>query len=694
MTITAELADGTRLEFPDGTDPTVIQSTVRNLIAKGQPQAPQTPKATAGQEVVASVPGAIMRGMRNPLDGAAQYLPWALGAVTGGFGMAPNRVSNALFAESERVGKMNAEAKRGYERAREASGKSGIDVGQLIGEAVSPVYAPLMGAGAALPATTIGRAAYGAGGGGSSAALAPVEGDPAEFGGKKLAQAAGGAAAGAVMAPAAAKLSEVIGPRIDLIANKVKSLAGKQGTVNETTINSVIRSELAREKINFDEIPEAIRASVRRDVQEALNAGRSLSPADALRAADFRAVGTQGLRGQITRDPVQYTREMNIRGVGGVCDPIAQRLAEQRQAFGNVLDNLGANRAIDRVVAGESIISSLQRGDKPREAAVNAAYQAARDSSGRYAPLNHVQFVKQANDALDSMQLGPYLPAQIRSQLNDIATGKLPLDVNVATQLQSVWGAAARGGQPVERNAIGQLLTALRGTDLMPEQSAGGLLPSGGQPAREAFQKAKNLASQRFGLMDDSPALKEVLRGTPNPDTFVARNLLGAQTKQVQATAGLLDAEGKEVARNQIASYLERKAFGANRSGDAPFAIERFNQALDDIGRGKLSAFFGPEEVDQLYTLGRAAAWAGKQPAGSAVNNSNTAAAAFSLMQRLKGASIALPVVKQFADTSFVNRALTQPTGDPLPMLTPSLLNLTTPGVLATGSGLGGLLGR
>ena len=666
MTITAELADGTRLEFPDGTDPTVIQSTVRNLIAKGQPQ--QTPKATAGQEVVASVPGAIMRGMRNPLDGAAQYLPWALGAVTGGFGMAPNRVSNALFAESERVGKMNAEAKRGYERAREASGKSGIDVGQLIGEAVSPVYAPLMGAGAALPATTIGRAVYGAGVGGASAALAPVEGDPAEFGGKKLAQAAGGAAAGAVMAPAAAKLSEVIGPRIDLIANKVRSLAGKQGAINETTINSVIRSELAREKISFDEIPEAIRASVRRDVQEALNAGRSLSPAEALRAADFRAVGTQGLRGQITRDPVQYTREMNIRGVEGVGDPIAQRLAEQRQAFGNVLDNLGANRAADRVVAGESIISSLQRGDKPREAAVNAAYQAARDSSGRYAPLNHVQFVKQANDALDSMQLGPYLPAQIRSQLNDIATGKLPLDVNVATQLQAVWGAAARGGQPVERNAIGQLLTALRGTDLMPEQSAGGLLPSGGQPAREAFQKAKDLASQRFGLMDDSPALKEVLRGTPNPDTFVARN--------------------------QIASYLERKAFGANRSGDAPFAIERFNQALDDIGRGKLSAFFGPEEVDQLYTLGRAAAWAGKQPAGSAVNNSNTAAAAFSLMQRLKGASIAMPVVKQFADTSFVNRALTQPAGDPLPMLTPSLLNLTTPGVLATGSGLGGLLGR
>jgi len=684
MAITAQLADGTRLQFPDGTDPGVIQNTVRNLIQQAAPKEPEKPQATTAQKALASAPGAIMRGMRNPLDGAAQYLPWALGAVTGGFGMAPNRVSDALFAESERVGKMNAQGRAEYDRARAATGREGVDVGQLVGEAVSPVYAPLLMAGPALPATTAGRAAYGAGVGGSSAALAPVEGDPAEFGGRKATQAAGGAVAGAILTPVAAKVAEFVGPKLDIIANKVKSLAGKQGTITESKIDSVIRSELSRERVNFDEIPEAIRASVRRDVKAALDAGRSLSPAEALRAADFRAVGTEGLRGQITRDPVQFTREMNIRGVDGVGDPIAQRMAEQRQAFGRVLSDLGADRATDRVAAGETLIGSLQRGDAPRTAAIDAAYRAARDSSGRYAPMDHVGFVKQANDALDSMQLGPYLPAQIRNQLNDIATGKLPLDVNVATQLQSVWGAAARGGQPVERNAINQLLTALRNTDLAPE----------GQAAREAFQSAKSLAAQRFGLLDASPGLKEAVRWQANPDTFVTRNLLGAKSSEVKATAGLLDPEGLATARQQIAAHLERKAFGSNRSGDAPFAVERFNQTLDDIGRAKLTAFFSPEEVDRLFTLGRAAAWAGKQPAGSAVNNSNTAAAAMSLFQRMKGAGLAVPVVKQMVDQSFVTRAMTQPTGDPLPVLTPSLLQILPAGVLGTGTGFGGLLGR
>ncbi len=38
MAIKAELADGTVLEFPDGTSTNVIQSTVKRLMSQGQPQ--------------------------------------------------------------------------------------------------------------------------------------------------------------------------------------------------------------------------------------------------------------------------------------------------------------------------------------------------------------------------------------------------------------------------------------------------------------------------------------------------------------------------------------------------------------------------------------------------------------------------------------------------------------------------------
>lgn len=47
MAIEAELADGRILEFPDGTDPAVIQSTVKRMIAGGSAPAPAaTPTAS------------------------------------------------------------------------------------------------------------------------------------------------------------------------------------------------------------------------------------------------------------------------------------------------------------------------------------------------------------------------------------------------------------------------------------------------------------------------------------------------------------------------------------------------------------------------------------------------------------------------------------------------------------------------
>ena len=73
-----------------------------------------------------------------------------------------------------------------------------------------------------------------------------------------------------------------------------------------------------------------------------------------------------------------------------------------------------------------------------------------RATSGRYVDLDHVGFVKAANDALDAGQLGITCRA-IRNLLNDVSTGTVPLNVNTAVQIDSVLSAAARGAQPAER---------------------------------------------------------------------------------------------------------------------------------------------------------------------------------------------------------------------------------------------------
>jgi hypothetical protein len=70
MTIQAQLADGRVLEFPDGTDPKVIQATVKRVIAN-----PLAAKSTEALESVESAPmsfGDTFKTMGSGVFGAGK----------------------------------------------------------------------------------------------------------------------------------------------------------------------------------------------------------------------------------------------------------------------------------------------------------------------------------------------------------------------------------------------------------------------------------------------------------------------------------------------------------------------------------------------------------------------------------------------------------------------------------------------
>jgi hypothetical protein len=56
------------------------------------------------------------------------------------------------------------------------------------------------------------------------------------------------------------------------------------------------------------------------------------------------------------------------------------------------------------------------------------------------------------------------------------------------------------------------------------------------------------------------------------------------------------------------------------------FRADSYNNALNSIGERKLAAFFSPEEIAQLRAVGNVSNYMSAQPAGTAVNNSNSGA--------------------------------------------------------------------
>lgn len=82
MTITAELADGRRLEFPDGTDPSVVQATVKKMLA---PKVAPMPEPAFEREARDPASGynageqffaGMGKGMTDVGRGVAQLTPW------------------------------------------------------------------------------------------------------------------------------------------------------------------------------------------------------------------------------------------------------------------------------------------------------------------------------------------------------------------------------------------------------------------------------------------------------------------------------------------------------------------------------------------------------------------------------------------------------------------------------------------
>jgi hypothetical protein len=95
--------------------------------------------------------------------------------------------------------------------------------------------------------------------------------------------------------------------------------------------------------------------------------------------------------------------------------------------------------------------------------------------------------------------------------------------------------------------------------------------------------------------------------------------------------------DAMQAVKEQIAAYLKTKALNGAADEVGNFSQSAYNKALDAVGERKLKLFFSPEEINQLKAIGRVASYEQVQPAGAAVNNSNTTGALGGLLERIAG---------------------------------------------------------
>ena len=498
----------------------------------------------------------------------------------------------------------------------------------------------------------------------TSATGAGVMGGLSREGGGNEMQQAGAALIGGVaggMVPGAANAAVNAGKRL------FNRLTPQQMDVQ-------ISQVLQRAGMDYSQVPERARQSLRAQMQDALRAGQELDPAAVRRLAEFQIIGATPTRGMVTQDPVRITQEMNLAKMGANAgDDGLQGLArvqnQNNTRLINVMNEAGANRG-DAIAAGQRAIGAIQAQDEALAGRVSNLYQQARDTSGRSAALDGAAFTRTANQMLDEGLLGGALPKDVADHMNRIARGEVPFDVNYAEQLKTRIAALQRAtNDGSARMALGMVRRALDETPLMsaPQVNPGnlpavpGTVPPSpaalGQESIDAFNQARQAARQRFGWQESARPIEAALNGA-QPDDFVQKFVIRGTVADASALAK--NAPTAEI-KNALLAHLKEKALGGDADEVGKFSQSAYNKALNQIGDRKLSLFFSPEELNQLRTVGRVASYMQNQPVGSAVNNSNSGALllgkGIDLLNKLPGGQTFLGQPLQNINVSIQQRA-------------------------------------
>ena len=651
MAITAELHDGTHLEFPDGTAPDVIQATVKRVMSSNQPAAVQAGEtlrdiprqlgltARAGIKAVAAVPAMMadaVTGVYNTAANAYDDLrsPSPPELVTGKqkgfrFGLSMPALEAAL-TQAGLPAPANANERVVNDAATMVAGAGGMAAaaGRAAANAAPGVVKNVLSSLAARPGVQMAGAA-GAGLAGGS--VREAGGSPAE----QLAASLAGGIGGGV---AAAKTADLARSGANALTRFMTP-----ASVELQRADQAISLTLQRSGIDWSQVPERIKQSMRQEAADAIANGQPMN-ADALRRLlVFKRTGTTPTVGQLTQDPGMITREKNLAKTGAnSTNPGLQALPNlENDNVGTLLgglDEAGASAAKPASDTGMSAIRSLDDTAGRVQRDIGAKYTAARDTAGRSLPLEGGTFTRRANEMLDQANVGSFLPKDIANKMNGIAAGEIPLTVEIAEQLKTSIGSLQRNSADGNvRTALGIVRKAL---DEAPLQNGKTWNPGGapavpgavppstnaaGQEAIDAFTSARTANREWMRRVEANPALKAVVDGI-EPDRFVEKFVIGqgATANDVRKLRAELDPQAVADLRNYIVRHLKDKATGGDQDV-TKFGGKSYRgafRALED----KLPAFFSRDEIQQLRDIGDAAKYMQAQPAGAAVNNSNSGA--------------------------------------------------------------------
>lgn len=331
--------------------------------------------------------------------------------------------------------------------------------------------------------------------------------------------------------------------------------------------------------------------------------------------------GVDLMKGQATRDPVQFSEEQN----NSTHPRISARINQQNQQMTDRLDEIRRDTAPahvhnDVIQNGQTVVDRLKAYDEPVKADIKAKYQALTDAAGGHVPIDEGQFLTNVDAGLKKGFLTKTAANSPEiSEIIDTMRSGQGMDFEAfeharsrLAEVQRSGGSAAAAAKIV-RNELEQL-------PLSPEASK----------LKGLADSARSAAKARFDALDRDPAYRSAVeetesgikRGEPSPlaDRFLDKYALGSAPKaNVDVMLQKLDDESKGAIASHTLNQVRTAAIGRNGTV-LPAGYSGAMQKLSP----KIESLLPQDTIDDLQSLGRVVHNAKVAPEGHSVNYSKS----------------------------------------------------------------------
>ncbi|HEY7866990.1 MAG TPA: hypothetical protein VIC51_13445 [Psychromonas sp.] len=499
---------------------------------------------------------------------------------------------------------------------------------------------------------------------------------------------------GTIGGAAGKTVGDLVGSGISKATSVAKTIPERLRSISQTgqipLAQQKAQQVLQTSGINLNDLSESVRNSILQDTQEALKIQPNLSKDALNRLLDYRITGATPRKAQLTLDPTDVTRQTNL-------EKLAVNTAGEFKSISNQnnsvllqnLDELGAANSTGELFdAGNNVLNSASNYLQGRKSAVTNLYDVAQGLGGRDVLYNTPAFTQKVSKNLDSQLKNAFLPTEIKTIVNDVAQGKIPLNIQVAEQLKTILSSASRAAK---QSGNGNAVSAIKIVRDALEETP--LVGGVGDDVLQAFNAARKEAFNLKKLQENAPILKAIDDGV-EPDKIFDKYIVRSNLSEFKNTLDVLDDQAKQQLKNDIVAYIKSKSTAGNLDNTtAKISSSAIDKAFGKNGlitNKKLELLFNKDEIARLNAIKNVIKYETTQPVGSAVNNSNTASALYSALDRVAkrlpfGQSMIADPLSEITTGVGVKRALNVPRSildtTPLP---PSQSNFR---------GLGGILG-